>query len=349
MAHIEDIGIRFQVYLEGLKKTNSKEYNKVMSLLYSTVTEQLNGREISELSKTQLEKLIRIIKEEQGSNISDSVDTLINELQDLAVYAYEFEAGAIVAGTSVDSVPEDVAVDEIWKVATDRPLSVDGGLLDAWIDKLSETQLTSVENMLRRASAEGWSTRAMLQALRGTRANRYLDGLTYKLGRSNETIVRTVTQHISSTARQQVWMDNDDIISGYKWVSTLDNRTSSICRSLDGKKFDLDKGPLPPIHPNCRSVTVPILKDGIELLSKGATRSSATGSVPQTQTYYDWLKQQPAGFQDSVIGEERGLLLRNGGLSTTEFASLQLNSTFEPLTLDEMRRLKPLAFSRAGI
>jgi hypothetical protein len=36
-------------------------------------------------------------------------------------------------------------------------------------------------------------------------------------------------------------------------------------------------------------------------------------------------------------------------LSAERFAQLQLNNSFTPLSLDEMRKLEPLAFRRAGI
>jgi SPP1 gp7 family putative phage head morphogenesis protein len=44
----------------------------------------------------------------------------------------------------------------------------------------------------------------------------------------------------------------------YRYVATLDSRTSSICAALDGREFEYGKGPMPPQHFNCRSTTVPI-------------------------------------------------------------------------------------------
>jgi len=37
----------------------------------------------------------------------------------------------------------------------------------------------------------------------------------------------------------------------YRYLATLDSRTSAICRSLDGKEFKYGDGPLPPVHFNC--------------------------------------------------------------------------------------------------
>jgi len=86
-----------------------------------------------------------------------------------------------------------------------------------------------------------------------------------------------------------------------------------------------------------------------DFLDEGATRSSASGYVDGDLTYYEWLKTQPEAFQDSAIGPTRGKLLRDGGLTAEEFARLNLGRNFEPLTLEEMRKLEPTAFQRAGI
>jgi len=82
--------------------------------------------------------------------------------------------------------------------------------------------------------------------------------------------------------------------------------------------------------------------------------------VPANQTYYGWLKTQPAAVQDSIIGPTKGKLLRDGGLSSQRFSELQLGKQFQPLTLYGrdlpgggremgMRELEPLAFQRAGL
>jgi len=100
---------------------------------------------------------------------------------------------------------------------------------------------------------------------------------------------------------------------------------------------------------NCRSTTVPVLDESLDFLDEGATRASVDGPVDANETYYSWLKKQPKGFQDSAIGKTRGNLLRNGGLSADEFAKLNLNRNFEPLTLDEMQAKAPEVFERAGV
>jgi len=137
-----------------------------------------------------------------------------------------------------------------------------------------------------------------------------------------------------------------------EWVSTLDTKTTSQCRSLDKQRFKLTEGPRPPIHINCRSTVVAITRFSA-LFAKDATRASIGDDGPQQiradLSYYDWLRQQPAAFQDRAIGPVRAKLFREGGLSVERFAELQLDRNFSPLTLVQMRALEPLAFERARI
>ena len=148
-------------------------------------------------------------------------------------------------------------------------------------------------------------------------------------------------------------------LRGYRWVSILDDATSQICRSLDGQVFRFGAGPLPPAHVNCRSSIIGELDgrwlrrgpDGRFIARPQRAAQGAKGSedVKGGTTYYEWLKTQPEEFQNDALGLTRATLFRNGGLSAASFAKLNLGRNFEPLTLDEMRRLKPNAFRRAGL
>jgi SPP1 gp7 family putative phage head morphogenesis protein len=100
---------------------------------------------------------------------------------------------------------------------------------------------------------------------------------------------------------------------------------------------------------NCRSTTIPILSKEFDFLSKGRTRSAEFGPVSKETSYYDWLKRQSKEDQFDVLGESRGKLFREGGMSAERFRELQFDRNFEPLTLAEMRRLEPQAFERAGL
>jgi SPP1 gp7 family putative phage head morphogenesis protein len=232
------------------------------------------------------------------------------------------------------------------------PVQATGQLLEPFTASWGAKALTRIEGAIRTGYAQGKTTDQIVRTIRGTKSANFQDGiLGGETKRDAAAVVRTAIQQTSTAAQMATYQANDDIVEGYQWISTLDSRTTSQCRALDGRIFKLGQGPLPPIHVNCRSTTIPKLK-GVDLLST-ATRASkgAEGGqqVPASETYYEWLKRQPADFQVDALGKERAQLFRNGGLSADDFARLSLDKNFQPLTLEQMRQKNPAAFARAGL
>ena len=60
-----------------------------------------------------------------------------------------------------------------------------------------------------------------------------------------------------SDVLEATWLKNG--ITRVVHVSVIDNRTTQICRSLDGTVRILGEDQLPPMHPNCRSRVYPII------------------------------------------------------------------------------------------
>jgi len=114
-------------------------------------------------------------------------------------------------------------------------------------------------------------------------------------------LVRTSVNQVANSASQQVYEANQDITKKYRYVATLDTRTSSICRALDGQEFPYGKGPTPPQHFNCRSTTVPVIDPDILPPSTTATRAAAGGQVPANMSYGEWLKEKRPGETDADL------------------------------------------------
>ncbi|EEN5283700.1 hypothetical protein YC81_22355 [Salmonella enterica subsp. enterica serovar Enteritidis] len=94
---------------------------------------------------------------------------------------------------------------------------------------------------------------------------------------------------------------------------------------------------------NCRSTTAPVISPEFDFLDKGAKRA-ARGVDGGTQvsadtTYYEFLKQQPAWFQDEALGPVRGKIFRNSGITAEEFRVISVDGFGRPLTLKEMAEL----------
>lgn len=118
-------------------------------------------------------------------------------------------------------------------------------------------------------------------------------------------LVRTSVNQVANAANQQVYEANQDITTTYRYVATLDTRTSAICRALDGKEFKYGTGPTPPQHFNCRSTTVPVIDPSILPPSTTAKRASMDGLVPINESYGQWLDSQSRAVQAEVLGKQK--------------------------------------------
>ena len=165
--------------------------------------------------------------------------------------------------------------------------------------------------------------------------------ITKAAGHQVLTLVRTSVNQVANAASQQVYEANQDITKRYRYVATLDTRTSAICRALDGREFEYGKGPKPPQHFNCRSTTVPVIEqeEGETPLPVGR-RAAQGGMVPANQSYGEWLSKQSKSRQVEALGESRvpyfKRLSRKYG-PRDAIAKLVRDDGSE-LTLDDLRR-----------
>lgn len=344
---IRDITVRFQVYLERLKAGEIRRLDGTIRQLDQAISAALRGVGPG-ASRAQLNATLAALRARMEELTDAQLETYMRTLRRFSDYAIEFETSTINLIAPPNSPAITPSSAGAWANTVAQPIQATGDLLEPFVRGWAQSTMKKVEGAIRTGYAQGQTTDEIVRAIRGTKANNFKDGL---LGgvtkREANAMVRTSLQAVSNQAHQAVYEENDDLIEGYIWISTLDSRTSAQCQALDGQQFKLNRGPLPPIHVNCRSTTIPKIK-GVDLLSE-AKRASQDGLVPAATTYYGWLKDQPAAFQNEALGVTRAALFRNGGLSADEFSRLSLDKNFQPLTLEEMRKKNPAAFKRAGI
>jgi SPP1 gp7 family putative phage head morphogenesis protein len=338
---ITDIATRHQVMLERLKAGKAKDYLAIAKKFEADIinaANKLGVETMDQLTKKELNLLIsnltKLNKKYQAAIVKDLSKDLKKLAKDDAIFERDTLNSFLPQGVTA------TAADAAYSAAILAPVSATGELLEPFIDNWSKTRITQVNGAIRKGYKEGLTLNQMTQRIRGTKANNYRDGLTNLQTKQAQAVIRTSLQHVSSTARMATLERNKDIVKAYKWRSTLDGRTTQRCRSLDGLEFEMGKGPMPPIHIGCRSTINFVLDEklGLEELDEGGTRASKTGPVPANQTYYDWLKTQPKSFQVDAIGKQRAEWLTDGKLNSEQFARLNLNKNFEPLTLEEMRK-----------
>lgn len=106
-------------------------------------------------------------------------------------------------------------------------------------------------------------------------------------------LIRTEVNHFSNQGFLEGYKAAG--ITRYRFMATLDLRTSAVCRQLDGKTFLAEEAKagenLPPMHPFCRSITVPVVSDrpGTRWARDPVTGKSMT--VPADMTYAQWYEK----------------------------------------------------------
>ena len=360
MAEISEqlkaIDTRNQVLLERLKQGEHEKFAPFLKKMERQVRIRLSDEGVTVNNKKRLNILLADVSSIQKAIYDDYLKQLSLDLGEIGLSQAEFEAKSYerVVAKFESTVPD---VEQVSVALRVNPLQIEGytgnPLLEPFLKDWSAKETQRVKTVIQQGFYQGQTISQMTANLRGTKTNNYNDGEWAKVNRSNRTIVRTAVQHASTQARHETMNQNTDLIKGYEWVSTLDSRTSAQCSALDGMRFGLGEGPLPPLHPNCRSSTTVVLDEKYDFLDKGATRASKGASggkqVDAKETYYSWLKGQSKAFQEEAIGVAKSKLLRDGGLTAEQFAKQSLNRNFDALTLKEWKNKNPVLFENAGI
>lgn len=104
--------------------------------------------------------------------------------------------------------------------------------------------------------------------LRGRHPNEFVSELRKKLDVGNykaRRLLLTETARAQTEAQKIHYEETLGKDAEYEYVAMIDNRTTKTCKKLDGKKFKVvDMVPginAPPMHPFCRSVTIPAVTD----------------------------------------------------------------------------------------
>lgn len=121
-------------------------------------------------------------------------------------------------------------------------------------------------------------------------------------------LIRTETTYSCNQAELASYSALD--IDRYKFVATLDTRTSSICQELDGKVFETKDAKagvnLPAMHPNCRSTTIAYFEDGMPQYRIARDKDGNRIRVPADMTYKDWYKKYIENGAQSAPTPARG-------------------------------------------
>lgn len=357
-----EMATRHAIYLESLKAHNLKDYDDFLREMAKVIKARLGGENLTAFARDRLERTLELVAADLRTITNQASKTLRDQATDLAAYEAGFELKSLSGLTQAEFVLPTAA--QLAAAVLYTPLAQIQGAagsmnLEAAMKRWGDDVIAQVQSAIQGGYYRGETTDQIIRSLLGTVKGRYSDGELARVKRDLESVVRTGLQHAANQARNQVWTNNSDIVKKWRFVATLDLKTSRQCQALDKTTWPLGQGPLPPLHYRCRSTSVAKLDDAFDALEEGAERmardpeTGKSGLVDNKLSYYDWLKRQDLPYVQSVLGKDRAALLLKGGLSAERFAALQLDRQFQPMSLAKIARLDEqfihAAFRKAGL
>ena len=343
-----DIATRHQIYIEGVKVQMAREFNFVLAELrleLNKLLRRVKYKTLDGLTKAELNKLVVTLRESQSRIYSGYTQQILKQLKDFMRADLEVSRRAYVQSVLQDD-SESIVSDEravrfleeennqtaaiplfglaaitgnderLWSAVTNAPIPANGIYIVPFIKTFSTSAQAGVENIVRKAWANGWTLEETISAITGEDARQGTSSQLQRVGVQASAVLATAVQHVSAIVGAGVM---SALFGWYMWHSVIDNATTEICRSRNRHRYRYGAGPIPPAHIRCRSHIAPIVgTDGIA-----------------AESFYTWAVNQPQDVQNDILGEDVADELRNGNLKQSDLPKFESR---QALTLDEFRR-----------
>ncbi|MCU4389967.1 minor capsid protein [Acinetobacter courvalinii] len=246
---------------------------------------------------------------------------------------------------------------KLYSSAKKTPL-IGGALVDELLSKIATSARQKVEYAIRDGISSGKTNQEIIQRIRGTKRQNYDDGILNTSKSDIERTVRTVRSHVAN----QAYLDSFKQL-GFEYVklvATLDGRTTKLCAFLDGKVWKIGDPEIriPPLHPNCRSILVPVDKDGLLIGERPFVmderkvkdipkdeREQLIGQIDANTKFKEFFNKTDDFFQKEWLGPKRFKLYKEGKFDFDKF----FDPEGELYTLEHLRKLDGLKFKELGI
>ena len=333
---------RHAIYVQRLAGSQLKDVYASLDRIKSETIKKLSKQNITKITKSSLNKKLKDLDKKLESIYAELHNKVIKHADEFAAYEADFSARMFTKATEVSfSVPASSTINAAVKLTPMKMIGADITIEQA-LKKFTRKKRQQLATTIKDGVIAGQTDADIISSI-ATATN--------KLQRQQiASLVRTVTNHVSTVARDAVMKDNEDIVKGYEWVSTLDGGTTQTCQALDGQVFSKRSTTKPPQHWGCRSTIIPVVKKKYSVSDKITKERPAIGSggvetVKGTTNYNSWLKKQSKSFQIDVLGKNKAKLFREGGLQLKQF----VDHNYKPLTLKQLKRREPLSFAKAGL
>lgn len=359
-----DAAIKDQINLDKFSLDLDKRIHRVLKAAQDEIVGALakidpSAPAMTKWKKARLEKLEAEISEILKTHYSEIKRIVKIDLTDLAAFQAENVVKSFNHAIGVELM--DVTLTPEYLTAIVDNTMINGTVIGDWwtkqsIDVRNRTMSTIAAGTqaLQIGMVQGESIGELIARIRGTALS---PGVMTVTKRQATALVRTSIMQVANAVRQETYKANADVLKGIQIIATLDNRTTPLCRSLDGLQFDLDGNPIGhdrpfpgiPAHWNCRSSVIPLVRSWEELagsnskLSKKQLREldkippgmkeTLHDPIPVDMIYNEWLRTLPVAEQQEILGMKKWKLWSEKGLSVRDL----LDNRGHELTLKELQ------------
>ena len=133
---------------------------------------------------------------------------------------------------------------------------------------------------------------------------------------SSMRLIRTETNRVHNAAEKAAY--EEEGITEYRFLATLDGRTCDVCGALDSKTFPVSEAKegvnYPPLHPNDRCTTTAVIEGQNRAELKRRALDPETGKtvlILAETTYEEWLAKLDNSTENGIIKLHRGANRKN--------------------------------------
>lgn len=307
-----------QIDLNRFSKATASKVIDLFDQVLVDLLNRINSGYLDLNSPTNLERLNALYRQTLNSllTVIDAASLLTEQqLNILADNQLSYASKYLSYFINKDIIINSVILSPIFvkNIVENNPTS--GIVLSRAFKTIATNTANNIDKAIRVGLIQGETNQQITKRIRGSKANNYADGI-YRSTRANiQTLVRTAVTDVAAQASQEIYKANSAVTNKYKYIATLDSRTSNTCISLDNKIFEYGQGPLPPQNLNCRSSIIPVIDYkalGIEGPKTPLKRASKDGPVSASLNYAQWLREQPNNVVEYVLGKAKAKLFLQG-------------------------------------
>ena len=313
--------------LKKIEKELVKEYKKAMeqigkeisnlfykyandnNLSYSDAKKYLNSSEFREF-KRDLKSYMKLIDETGDEELLLELNTLSMKSRISRLEEIFYQCGKYInevyenTNKRLTVAYSSTIKDNYYQTIYDIHKSIGVGASFSYIDNDTIKEILAFPWSGRHYSQRLWSNRTKLKnaiveeltqmLIQGKGVKETAKALSKRLDADLKNCIRLIhTEHSFFMGESTAKAYEELGVEKYQFVATLDNRTSEICQSLDGKIFDLKDRIVgvnaSPMHVSCRSCEIPYIDNDYSTRFARDSKGKRI-EIDSSMTYEEWAK-----------------------------------------------------------